>query len=155
MKKHTSKGTYADNTTFPKLYKKVYWGSFKYTGDKKEKEVCLNRNNFAETYRLSSLPWKDRVFWRFKDLWRDRDLDHAELYLSGPVGVLLLVSNYGGPPPTCLGMKNAIFPLYSFEARSYFRRWETKGHFEKHLGALLDLIECNELKRDGMETFAK
>lgn len=145
MKKHNSKETYAQNTKFPKLYGKVYWGSFKYTGDKTEKEVCLNRNNFAETHRLNSFPWKDRVFWRFKNLWPHSDLDHAELYASGSVGVLLLVSNYGGSPPSCLRMIKAPCPLYSFEAQSYFRRWETRGHFEKHLGALVDLIECEEL----------
>ena len=144
MKKHTIKETYADNTKFPKLYGKVYWGSFKYTGDKTEKQICLNRNNFAETYLLTRFPWKYELFSRLKNFWPHTDLDHAELYASGSNGVLLLVSNYGGAPPSCLGMVKTSCPLYSLNAESYFRRWETKGHFEKHLGALVDLLECGE-----------
>lgn len=146
MKKHTSRETCADNTKFPKLYGDHYWGSFKYTGEKAQKAVCLNRNNFAEAHGLRRFPWRDRVFWRFKNFWKNSDLDHAELYASGSVGVLLLVSNYGGSPPSCLGMFKASRPLYSFDAQSYFRKWETKESFEKHLGALIYLIDSGEAR---------
>ena len=146
MKKQTSKETYADNTRFPKLYGDMYWGWFKYDGDPSTKKIFANRNAFAEKHFLSRFPWKDKFLWRLMGYFPYGTLDHAELYRSYSRGVLLLVSNYGGPPPSILKMTECVSPLYSFQAKSYFRRWETKEHFEKHLKALIGLIECEEIK---------
>ena len=145
MKRQINTGSFAANTKFSKLYGGTYWGSFKYEGNPEEKEICANRNAFAEAHRLNRFLLTDKVFWRLKNYFSHQDLDHAELYRCGIVGVLLLVSNYGGPPPSILGMKECPSPLYSFKAKSYFRRWETKEHFEKHLKALMDLIDIEEI----------
>jgi hypothetical protein len=151
MKKQISKETFAGNTLFPKLYGKTYWGSFKYTGEEEQKQICLNRNAFAQKYELMRFPWKDKFLWRLKSYYPHSSLDHAELYASGSIGVLLLVSNYDGAPPDVLNMGESLCKLYSLETKSYFRRWESKDRFEKHLKALLDLIETREILDDRLK----
>jgi hypothetical protein len=146
MKKQTRKENYAQNTRFPKLYGDMYWGCFKYDGDPRTKRIFANRNVFAKKHFLDRFLSKDKFFWRLRGYFPYSTLDHAELYRSYSCGVLLLVSNYGKPPPSILGMTECVSPLYSFETKSYFRRWETKEHFEKHLKGLIDLIECQEIK---------
>ena len=47
--------TYADQTDFPKIYSKTYWGSFKYEPTSPDlTEVIKNRNEFAVNKKIKS-----------------------------------------------------------------------------------------------------
>ena len=113
--------TVALATAFPSLFREIYWGRFKQTDDAITPEIIENRNRLARDWKLAKLA---DLAVRYPPRPPRTDWDHVELYRDAGGGLVLVVSNYNGPPPKTLGMQ-FIYPIYSTAARSYARRFAT------------------------------
>ena len=126
----------ADATRCPHLYRDTYWGNFKldYNADVITPEIVENRNRFAVRWRLRRLlggvgQYPARAM--------GEDFDHPEIYKDAKGWVVLVVSNYNGPPPRLLGMVR-IAPIYSTAVESYVGRFASVRELKARIVACGD-----------------
>ena len=125
--------TAADATRFPRLYSGTYWGNFRLDGnaDVITPEVLDNRNRFAECWKLRR---RVDAITRYPAREMGTDFDHPETYKDGEGWVVLVVSNYGLPPPALLDLI-PIPPVYSTAADSYAGRFASVRELRARLDA--------------------
>ena len=91
----------------------------RYTPEQEQAEVKRNMQRLIERHGLR----ETRVCVPY-ELWdlagKISELDHLRLYRTAAGGVLMLVSNYGAPPPAAMAMEPHA-ALYSFACQSYVR----------------------------------
>ena len=110
--------TVAKQTNRPDLYGRVYWGQFASGIDTAiTPEIIANRNRLAADYRLKSLAGCQ---YDYPPKEGHDDFDHGELYRTKDGELVLICSNYGGPPPAPMGMRE-IYPVYNTGATTYLR----------------------------------
>jgi hypothetical protein len=143
------KVTLAEHTAYPELYSDTYWGGGRHRGTADEDQLCLNRNRFAEDFRLRKR-WKTFKIPHILRQHRDAtytcggsEMDHVEAYLTAAEEVILLVSNYNYPPPKVLWMPEYLM-LYHPLAKCYVRRWRDKATFRRHITAAKTLASIGE-----------
>lgn len=125
--------TTADATRFPSLYRETYWGAFKLklNADAITAEIIENRNRFAGRWRLRRLLGGVS---QYPARGGGEDFDHPETYKDADGWIVLVVSNYGGPPPGVLGMVR-IAPIYSTAAESYVGRFASVRELKARIAA--------------------
>jgi hypothetical protein len=131
--------TVAQQTNRPALYGRVYWGQFPAGHDNAiSPEIIANRNRLASDYRLKSLAGCQ---YNYPPRESPDDFDHGELYRTKDGGLVLICSNYGGPPPAPMGMKE-IYPVYSTGATTYLRTFQNLSEIHRAVAACWGLGSC-------------
>ena len=127
------KFTAADATRYPRLYRDTYWGNFRLdrNADLITPEIVENRNRFAVRWRLRRLVC---VVGQYPARGRGEDFDHPETYKDAEGRVVLVVSNYNGPPPGVLGMVR-VAPIYSTATTSYVGRFASVRELKARIAA--------------------
>jgi hypothetical protein len=136
----------SSRTAYPELYDKTYWGGSAYKGTQAEDEICLNRCELAEKFGLQSLWTRYDIphVLRMSRTDTSTEMDHVEAYLTTAGNVLLIVSNYGYPPPSILRIPEYSGKLYHTAATSYVRLWVSRAAFRKHIKAAMELTILEE-----------
>jgi hypothetical protein len=114
--------TVSDMTANPDLWRGCYWSFHPADGcsDVITAAIIGNRNELATRFELlvRSVAYVPMCYGG------KCEVDHPELYKCRDGGLLLVCSNYGGEPPTGLGMVETA-PIYSTQCRSYARRFDS------------------------------
>jgi len=128
--------TAAEATRFPRLYRGTYWGNFRLDGEADVITAAIldNRNRFAERWGLRR---RVDAITRYPAREAGTDFDHAETFKDAEGWVVLLVSNYGLPPPALLDLI-PIPPVYSTAADSYAGRFASVRELRARLDACGD-----------------
>lgn len=123
----------AEATRYPKLYRDTYWGNFRVdlNADVITPEIIHNRNAFAEAWRLRK---EAGGVGHYPAKGRGEDFDHPETYKDAEGWVVLVVSNYNGPPSAVLGL-GRIAPIYSTATESYAGRFASMREMRARLEA--------------------
>ena len=123
----------AATTLHPELYGGTYWGNFRAdrNADAITAEIIENRNRFAKRWRLRRLLG---TVGHYPSTGRGEDFDHPETYRDADGWIVLVVSNYGGPPPSVLGMVR-IAPIYGRGVESYVGRFASMREMRARLEA--------------------
>lgn len=123
----------ADATRYPNLYRDTYWGNFQMdrNGHAITPEIIENRNRFAGRWRLRQ---SVGGVGRYPATERGEDFDHPETYKDAEGWVVLVVSNYNGPPPAVLGLVR-IAPIYGRGVESYVGRFASMKELRARLDA--------------------
>ncbi len=126
--------TAAEATRCPDLFRGVYWGAFNLANnaDMITADILRNRDAFAVEWRL--LRCIDGLLTRYPATGRGDDFDHAETYRAEDGAVVLVVSNYNGPPPDVLGL-GRVAPIYGRGVESYAGRFASVKELRARLGA--------------------
>jgi len=94
-------------------------------------EIICNRDAFAKRWKLRRLVGG---VGRYPATGRKEDFDHPETYKDADGWVVLVVSNYGGPPPSVLGLRR-IAPIYGRGVVSYAGRFASMREMRARLDA--------------------
>lgn len=133
MKTNRHSSTVAAATAFPKLYAGTYWGNFRLdrNADTITAEHIQNRDAFAKRWRLRRLLGSVGLY---PSTGTGEDFDHPETYKDAEGWVVLVVSNYRGPPPSVLGLVR-IAPIYGLGVVSYAGRFASQRELRARLDA--------------------
>jgi hypothetical protein len=119
--------TYADQTAYPEIYRKTYWGCFTTQQRQLPEEdyIISNRNKFIREYQIKCCRQKAPQY-LYKIMSLDEGLDHVELYetLDDDDYFIVLSSPYGVEKPKT-HIKNGwieIYQMYSSDARTFLKR---------------------------------
>ena len=113
--------TVADATDHPKLFRQTYWGNFALGDEVITPDIYANRNKLVQEWKLTRAV---EAFIPRPALPPRCDFDHPEVYRDRDGGIVLVVSNYNGPPPRALGMQH-VDQVYSTATQSYLRRFDS------------------------------
>ena len=118
-------------TSHPKLYGETYWGNFRADCNSVTitPEIIGNRNAFAKRWRLRRLLGTVGLY---PSTAQGEDFDHPETYRDAEGWIVLVVSNYKGPPPSVLGLVR-IAPIYGVGVVSYVGRFASQRELRARL----------------------
>ena len=123
----------AEATNNPRLFRDTYWGNFRLAlnADTITAEHIQNRDAFAKRWRLRRLLGSVGLY---PSTGTGEDFDHPETYKDAEGWVVLVVSNYRGPPPSVLGLVR-IAPIYGLGVVSYAGRFASQRELRARLDA--------------------
>jgi len=127
--------TYAERTSFPKIFSKCYWGAFR-DKPKEMSEIVENRNRFATEFKIEKFMNGSRPQYGLGMF------DHCELYKCEE-GFVYIISPYSEIEDEVLERfgfsKHSI--LYSATAWTYLKEFKTKVEFNRYLREATKLSE--------------
>lgn len=125
----TTTTTYADQTAYPEIYRKTYWGCFITQRQFPEEDYIINnRNKFIREYQIKCCRQKaPQYLYKIMSLAEEekRDLDHVELYETLDDDYFIVLSSPYGVEKPKTHIKNGwieIYQMYSSDARTFLKR---------------------------------
>ena len=105
---------YAEQTNYPQLFKRTYWGAFKGECDP---VIIANRNKMVEEFGIVRIVNQNMSF-------AMTFLEHAEMYVACDISKykVLVESRYDGLDMTQFGF-TPYPPIYSSETTSWIRKF--------------------------------
>jgi hypothetical protein len=115
--------SYADQTAYPKIFGKVYWGWFENSAQL-EDIIIANRNQFITDFDITRCKSKSKLPGYIDDIIRPSYLDHSEVYHNENGDYVIISSPYGTPKAEEHLEKGwtEIYPIYATHARTFIKK---------------------------------
>ena len=115
--------SYADQTAYPKIFSKVYWG-WSEMSEQLEDIIVSNRNRFITDFDIVRYKSKSKIPAYIDIIINPSYIDHSEVYHNTDGDYVIISSPYGSHKAEEHLEKGwtEIYPIYATHARTFIKK---------------------------------